>query len=128
MNISLRLLASAALLGIAGSASAIPLDCAQDPVTDAYTCFAHSEVREAAGMRTAPIYMGGPKSMERTSLTVSVDCAKKLMFLKDRQGVKFAGESIDGASTPQSQQMLTSMCALQIKAAKPAKAPAKGAL
>ena len=127
MKISLRLLVSAALLGIAGSASAIPLDCAQDPVTDAYVCFAHSEVREADGKRTAPIYMGGPKSMERTSMTVSVDCATKLLFLKDRQGVKFAGESVDGASTPQSQQMVASMCALPIKGAKPAKAPARGA-
>ena len=133
MKNSIRFLASAALLGFAGSASAggsgIPLDCSQDPVTDAYVCFAHSELREVAGKRSAPIYMGGPKSMDRTSLTVSVDCVAEVLVLKDRQGVTFAGTAMDG-STPQSRHLLTSMCSAPIKGAKPAKpvkAAAKGA-
>ena len=126
MKISPRLLVSAALLGIAGSASAIPLDCAQDPVTEAYICFAHSEVREAAGKRTAPIYSGGPKSMARTSLTVSVDCVAETLVLKDRQGVSFAGTAMD-TSTPQSRELLRNLCAAPIKGAKPAKAPSRGA-
>lgn len=124
IRFNIRFLAAAALLGIAGSASATEsLVCAEDFNTNALFCFARSQVRDSDGIRSAPLYTGGPKSMSRSNFTVNVNCAGGVMALKDRQGVTFAGASAD-TGTQQSRDLLRYLCVSETSAdkAKAAKA------
>lgn len=76
---------------VAAPALAVPLQCHKNPRTDAMMCAAPSEVREREGIRSAPLYMGGPQNMRRTSYTVHTNCKTGVTHLKDRDGVSFAG-------------------------------------
>jgi hypothetical protein len=80
-------------------AAKVDVQCAVDQRTEAHQCIALSELRESQGIRSAPLYSGGPKEINRTPYTVAVNCDTKVLHLKDRQGVSFGGGSF-GADAP----------------------------
>lgn len=45
---------------------------------------------EQFGSLRAPLYSGGPRELDHTGYTVSVNCLSKALELRDRQGVVFA--------------------------------------
>jgi len=87
---------------------AIPLACYQDPRTDAVQCIDDKSVVEKDGIRSAALWTGGPKNIEKTSYTVHVNCGTNVIHLKDRQGVSFAGGS--GSETPASRSLRDMIC------------------
>lgn len=106
------------LVGIAATnAFAIPLDCAEDKATNAYFCFAQSELREVNGIRSAPLYTGGPNGVQRTAFTAAANCGTGALHLKDRQGVSFAGAGL-WDSTPQSRALRQNICAAALPTTK----------
>ena len=106
---------AALLCAAATSASAVPLTCAEDKRTNGLFCFAPTELREAAGIRNAPLYTGGPNEINKTAFTIAANCGSGVMHLKDKRGVSFAGSGpSDG--TPQSRELNRLFC----KAAMPA--------
>lgn len=107
----------AGVLGIAFSAHAVQLTCAEDEATNALHCFAESELREQGGIRTAPFYTGGPKAMRKTPYTVDVQCATGILHLKDRAGVSFAGSG-PGTGTRHSRELRRLVCEASIPAPK----------
>jgi hypothetical protein len=101
------------LMAAISSATAAPLICAEDAVTNAYFCFSDKELREEAGIRTAPLYTGGPNGVERTSFQIAANCATRIMHLKDRLGVSFAGAG-PGEGTTQSRELVRNICATNL--------------
>jgi len=95
------------------AASAGDLRCGVDPRTDAHQCFKQTELREVDGIRFAPLYSGGPKSVDRTNFTVHANCATRVLHLKDRKGVSFAGGSFD--STELSRSLGNEVCSAGLR-------------
>lgn len=114
---AVRTLGAMVLLGVVGVARAMPLECAEDRKTNAYFCFAPSELKEADGIRAAPLYKGGPKEVTRTPFTIAANCATGVMHLKDRQGVSFAG-SAPGQGTEHSRRLRQIICAATVPSPK----------
>lgn len=75
---------------LAGPAYAVQLTCAIDAVTDKHYCFPPSQLKIDGNIRRAPLYSGGPLSLDATGFTVSVNCTTKAIELRDRQSVVFA--------------------------------------
>jgi len=87
----MRMTAAALLFVFNSSHAAFNPTCAEDARTNEHFCFQQSEMREADGIRTAPLYTGGPKEVERTNFTIAANCSTGVLHLKDRRGVSFAG-------------------------------------
>lgn len=103
-----------ALLGLlARDAMGREFSCAIDERTDGHFCFDPKELRERNGIRTAPLYMGGPNSISKTSFTIAANCSAGVMHLKDRQGVSFAGAG-PGEGTKQSRDLRRYVCAEKV--------------
>ncbi|HEU6454132.1 MAG TPA: hypothetical protein VN201_01575, partial [Roseateles sp.] len=98
-----RLACAVVLVASAAAVHAVPLQCAENKTTNGLFCFAPSQLKEAAGIRTAPLYAGGPNLIERTPYTIAANCSTGVMHLKDRRGVSFGGA---GEGTPQSRELL----------------------
>lgn len=81
----------AAIAAVSFPSWAVQLQCHRDARTDAMQCVGQSEVRERDGIRSAPLYMGGPNGVRPTSFSVHTNCATGVTHLKDRDGVSFAG-------------------------------------
>lgn len=77
-------------LFMSAPAFAVKLTCAVDAVTDKRLCFPPSQLRAEGNIRRAPLYSGGPRELDPTGFTVSVNCTTKALELRDRQGVVFA--------------------------------------
>jgi hypothetical protein len=90
--------------------------CATDRATDATYCFKHRELTEAAGERTAPLYRGGPRQLHSTGHTAHALCAARTLYLRDRDGVKYAAGPF--AATELSQQLGTNLCNVPLKRAR----------
>jgi hypothetical protein len=102
-------LIAAALWLTAINAAAVPVQCAEDKRTNAMFCIAPSELREANGIRSAPLFTGGPNGVERSDFTVATNCATGVLHLKDRRGVSFGGSSV-GDDTQQSRDLRRLVC------------------
>lgn len=87
-------------------------ECYSDSVTGATQCVLPSQVREKAGIRSAPLYTGGPNSVRPTRITVNVECKTGVMHLKDRDGVSFAGGQ---TNTPATRRLEKIICGTTIK-------------
>lgn len=88
--------------------TAAQLLCYSDPRTDATQCFDPKQVREKDGIRYTDYYAGGPKSIDKTSFTIHVNCSTNVIHMKDRKGVSFAGGS--GSATEASRSLRTWIC------------------
>ncbi len=96
---------------------AIQLTCAEDKATNAHFCFDEKEVREEKGIRTATLYIGGPKGVDKTSYHIAANCQTGVMHLKDRKGISFAGSG-PGEGTSQSRQLRRYVCETVLRAPK----------
>jgi hypothetical protein len=114
----MRLAASLVMggLGIVGSAQAASVSCAVNSRTDAHQCIAPSELRETDGIRWAPLYSGGPKGVTKSAYTAHANCRTRVLHLKDKSGVSFAGG--DFSETEMSQQLGALLCNTPLPAAK----------
>lgn len=72
------------------TSSATPLTCAENSVTFQMMCFANNGVTQNGDVRAAKLWMGGPKNIERSSITARVHCISKGLELTDSDGVAFA--------------------------------------
>ena len=108
---------AAMLMLVSLPSHAAELTCAENEATNAYFCFNEKELREEQGIRTAPLYMGGPKSVNKTAYHIAANCATGVMHLKDRQGVSFAGSG-PGQGTAQSRQLRRYVCEVTLPAPK----------
>lgn len=106
-----------ALLIASPCSLAAELLCYVDKRTDAAQCIDPKEVHESAGIRHAPLYKGGPKGARKTAHTVHANCQTKILHLKDRDGVSFAGGSF--SSTVASQTLGGLLCDSSVKPGKP---------
>lgn len=97
-------------------AAALPLECYVDRRTDAHQCVAPSEIRESEGIRSAPLFTGGPKGVDRTGYTIHTNCSTGVTHLKDRKGVSFAGG--DGTETRAVRQLRAIMCEATLRGRK----------
>ena len=97
------------LLAASMSTHAVQLTCAEDKATNAHFCFNEKEVREVGGIRTATLYVGGPKGVDKTAYYIAANCATGVMHLKDKKGVSFAGSG-PGEGTAQSRQLRRYVC------------------
>ena len=93
----------------AHSTNAASLTCAENPATNGYFCFNEKELRIEAGIRTAPLYTGGPKGVTRSPYFIAANCDTGVMHLKDKQGVSFGGAG-PSEGTTQSRQLRTFVC------------------
>ncbi len=98
-------------------ATAKPLTCVSNERTDATYCIQDAEVREEDGIRTAPLYMGGPKEVDRSGYYLAANCQSKVMHLKDRRGVSFAGGDALSSSA-EGRNLFTLLCTTTLKAKK----------
>lgn len=87
----------AVVAGLASTnlAHAKGLECYANPNTDAHQCIDPAQVREEKGIRSAPLFTGGPKEVRPSGFSVHVNCATRVIHLKDRDGVSFAGSRAD---------------------------------
>lgn len=67
------------------------LACYEEPGTRKTMCFDEARLTSNGSVRAAPLYMGGPKGVEKTSFTIITDCAKGISTLQDQKGINFAG-------------------------------------
>jgi hypothetical protein len=102
-----------AAVGWHSSTFAAQVTCYEDPATEARQCFSPSEVREKDGIRTAPLYTGGPNAVHPTGYAFALNCQTNVMHLKDKDGVSFAGA--DAGATPGSQSLFKWICAVPLK-------------
>ena len=102
---------------LAGTASAQSVTCAQNEATDALFCFPPGKLVERAGIRTAPLFMGGPNAIRATPYTIAANCSTGVMHLKDSNGVSFGGAS-PGEGTRHSRELRRLVCAATPKAVK----------
>ncbi len=112
--------AMALLIPLAASAQKRSLTCAEDPATQGLFCFAPVELKESAGIRSAPLYTGGPNGITRSPYTVAVNCATAVLHLKDHQGVSFGGAG-PGEGTVQSRDLRRKVCAASVALPTPPK-------
>lgn len=84
------------------------LQCYENPKSNAMQCVAPTQVREKDGIRSAPLYGGGPNRIRDTGFTIHVNCKTGVTHLKDRDGVSFAGG--DGHETPALRQLRSIVC------------------
>lgn len=112
---ALRACVASAVFCNVGIVHAMPLECAEDRRTNAHFCFAPSELKEVDGIRTAPLYKGGPKEVVATPFTIAANCATSVLHLKDRQGVSFAGSG-PGQGTEHSRQLRQIVCTAEVPA------------
>lgn len=97
-----------------GPTWAVQVDCYENPRTNAMQCVSQAEVRAtAAGIRHAPLYMGGPNQVRKTDFTIHTNCTSGVTHLKDREGVSFAGG--DGTETPGLRRLREIMCNAHLK-------------
>lgn len=98
-------------------ARAASVTCAEDPTTNGYFCFNEKELRFENGIRTAPLYTGGPKGVTKSPYFIAANCESGVLHLKDRQGVSFGGAG-PGEGTPQSRQLRQYVCGASISGSK----------
>ena len=110
-------IAGAVCMVLSPQAPAAPLSCTEDARTNAYFCFASTEIRESGGIRAAPLYTGGPNAVRRSRYTIAANCATGVMHLKDRDGVSFAGVG-PGQGTEHSIGLLRDFCAAPLPGSK----------
>jgi len=89
------------------------LACYQDPRTDAAQCIDGKNIREKNGIRSSPLYIGGPNGVRKTNFTMHTNCNTGVTHLKDRDGVSFAGG--DGNETRSLRALRTWMCEAKLK-------------
>jgi hypothetical protein len=75
-----------------GSAHAKELSCHVDEVTRGTMCIDESNVTANGDVRASPVFMGGPKGVDRTAFFLVVNCQRSVITLQDRKGVNFAGD------------------------------------
>ncbi len=117
---SVRLAASIAFVTsafLSHESIAASLNCAEDPATNGHFCFNPKEIRIESGIRTAPLYIGGPKGVDRSPYLVAANCDTGVMHLKDKQGVSFGGAG-PGQGTTQSRQLRRLVCEASVNAPK----------
>lgn len=93
------------------------LECYEEKGTMNTMCIQPSAVRQNGDLRSSPIFMGGPKSVEPTSFTLVTNCAKGISTLQDRQGKNFGGAH--NSDTPAIRALSSWLCAVS----KPKKDP-----
>lgn len=87
-------------------AVAVELQCHENSSTNAMQCVAPSQVKEKDGIRSAPLYTGGPNGVRLTKFTVHVNCKTSVLHLKDRDGVSFAGGTTNTKASRDLQNIL----------------------
>jgi hypothetical protein len=90
------------------SAHALDLDCVEEPGTLRNFCYAPSKVLANGDLRSSPLFMGGPKDVDSTTLTIVVNCKTKAMTLQNRQGVNVQAGA--GSDTRLAEYLVTGMC------------------
>ena len=98
---------------LTAAAQAGELSCYRDPATDAMHCIDPAEVRERDGLRSAPLYRGGPQRVHRTSTTLHVDCKLRTARLKDADGVTYAGGP--SSATPLLETLTRELCLATVR-------------
>lgn len=79
-------------IGLVPSAAlANKLECYEEPATLRNMCIQPSAARVNGDVRASPLFMGGPKEVRPTSITLLVNCKTKVTTLQDRDGTNFAG-------------------------------------
>lgn len=113
-----KFFAIVAIFAASTAAHAVALTCSVNKRTDAHMCFAESELRENQnGIRTAALYMGGPNSMRKTNFFIAANCATRVLHLKDRDGVRFAGGG-HFESTQTGRELFQDVCSSNAKKSK----------
>lgn len=112
-HIAMACIAGAAWIS---NAAAQQLSCHVDRKTDRHMCFDARDVRTANGISTAPVYQGGPNSVRKTPYTFAVNCQTRVMHLKDRDGVSFAGAQ--STATEASRALTDGICKAASKPSK----------
>jgi hypothetical protein len=107
--------AGIALTCVGGAWAAAPrVLCHEADGTLQQTCVDVANVTENGSLRAAPVYIGGPKSVDKTNFVMVADCAKQIATMQDSKGVNFAGGM--SSQTAASRALTAKLCA-----AKPAR-------
>lgn len=99
------------------AAKAVPLDCAEDKATQGLFCFAATELKESNGIRSAPLWTGGPARITKSAFTLAANCGTGVLHIKDSDGVSFAGGG-PGEGTVQSRELRRMVCGATPEASK----------
>lgn len=91
------------------AASKQQVTCAEDQATQAAFCFDPTEITEKNGIRSAPLYRGGPNAVRKTPYYIAANCSTGVLHLKDRDGVSFGGAG-PGGGTRQSRALRQYFC------------------
>lgn len=93
---------------VAPHVMAIDLQCYEQPGTLLNTCIAPSLTTSSGDLRSSPVYMGGPKSINRAAFSAIADCKKKALVLQNPDGQNFSGGA--ASSTPASSVLFKALC------------------
>lgn len=99
------------MLASANAAHAVDLYCFEAPDTLKNICYVPGQVSANGDLRASPLFMGGPKSVDRTTLTIVVNCKSSVMTLQDRQGTNVQGGS--AGDTRMAAELSKAMCAVK---------------
>jgi len=81
-----------AMVGMPAAALAAgELQCYEEPGTLSTLCIHPAAARQNGALRSSPLFMGGPKGVRGTAITLVVDCTRNVSTLQDRQGKNFSG-------------------------------------
>ena len=73
----------AACLALAAvNAQAVEVTCVEDDSTNALFCYPPSKIKEKAGIRTAPLYTGGPNCVRSSAYTIAANCSSGVLHVR----------------------------------------------
>ena len=72
-------------------AAAPALACYEAPGSRTTTCIDEAAVRANGDVRAAPLYLGGPQGVRKTSQIFVVDCKAGIATIQDQTGVNSSG-------------------------------------
>lgn len=108
-----RVLTFVVFLAVGSAAKSVPLQCYQNPKTDAVQCVNDKRVTERDGIRIAQLWTGGPDNIRETNFRLFVNCSTGVVHLKDRDGVSFAGGN--GRETPAIIELKSIVCGAKVR-------------
>lgn len=107
-----------AVTPVVASPSAAKFRCHEEPGSRRHFCIVEDAVSANGNTRAAPLWIGGPKGVDNSSLLFVTNCATKFSTLQDRYGVNITGAK--SLAAPAAQTLSQATCAV----AKPMHDPA----
>lgn len=87
-----------------------PLICGQESGTNKVFCVDPKALVKNGDLRGSALYSGGPKNIQKTNMTIIVNCQSQVTVLQDASGVNVGGGRF-GHQTAHMDSLFTQICA-----------------